>query len=302
MTQEAQTNQAAEFDLDLFDDVPPDQFGPALPVYPSFQWVNGSQRQRALNDLSYTGGWLLPEEQAPTEDFPLPKWEFVTDSGAIIPGYAASSLKVAVIAYRRCWTVGAREAFQRFPWDHFDAAREYAQELGERHPRGRVHALVAIQGLEAYGPFVLNLAGMAARAFTEAVQAIGKILKVPATRLIRASRGQKHPGVPLRSFWATIGYKRAADGSPVFEKVGKEGASNFITPPSAWDLPAKPIKRWEELQPFFVGKPNLDLFSAWYEEAADWLTAWDAKNERPTEPRNGEVVEPGEEGEIDIPF
>ncbi|MBI1986958.1 MAG: hypothetical protein HYS70_01245, partial [Nitrospinae bacterium] len=51
---------------------------------------------------------------------------------------------------------------------------------------------------------------MASKAFlAEVIQAVGKTLKDPASRIVRAARGPKHPGVPLRSFWVTIGYKKA---------------------------------------------------------------------------------------------
>lgn len=118
MAHETPIDKTAEFDLDMFDEVPPDQFGPTLPLYPAWQWTNGSQRQKAVGGIAFTGGWFLPEGHAP-EGLKMNPWTFVTENGTEVPGFSADTLQVAVIAYRRCWQVGSRDSFQRFPWEAF---------------------------------------------------------------------------------------------------------------------------------------------------------------------------------------
>jgi hypothetical protein len=64
-----------------------------------------------------------------------------------------------------------------------------------------------------------------------------------------------------------VGSKRNADGSPVFEKVGKE-ATVLITPPALIGVSEKPDQA--ELGKLFVGEANLKHFNELWSEAQAW--------------------------------
>ncbi len=259
-------------------------------VHPTIQWVNGSKKQKArgADDIAYTGGWFISEDQGIDEAPPgFTPYVFTTDKGDEIPGYAARTLSVIVIRDRKCWIVDPMSPSPvRFSSREYDEAVDYATSLSKADagPRGRLHVLIcfpeAPQDL-----YVLSLGGTVVSDFRGSRNSQGvldsfrdKIVK-RATRMShqrsRSGQGGKPTDFPTCAFLLTnVGAAVDDKGAPVFEVRGKGTATSSVTPPKWLDAPVGNAST-ELINKLFVRDVELrTMVQHAFNENEAWATAW----------------------------
>lgn len=228
-------------------------------AYPFIQWVNGSPQNKKAGDISYTGGWFMPDDQAP-DDVPEPwqKFERVLGGGNELPGYAAGSVSVAVIRYRRQWVYEQNGEFVNVPWNQFQRGMNM---------RGHMQILVAVAGLP--GNYVLTVKGMSSKAFTDAFKKFTTNVLGPANAAVKSSEKRW----PQYAFWLTLSAPLDEQGLPKFVKVGSGSATSQITPTQG-DAPEAAATQ-KHLESIYVGGEMLKSLGYAWQEASEWAAAWD---------------------------
>lgn len=263
--------------LDAVDDA--DQATVELegPTYPVIQWVNGDKRMKNAGGVPYTGGWFLNGEAIDAEE--LPGWEageLIHSDGESTEGFFARDLTFAIVRRRRSWRLRVDNKEHIFAWDKYDEAREFGAPFNET-PYGRLHVLVAVQGLEEMGPFMLTMRGSISKMFSPSrkedtiYNQINRLLLRPANALAR-KRGKENVW-PMYAFWVTVGPKRDDKGAPVYDTVGREGQQSTVTFPSLLGLHDKMTPA--EIGGRFIGKANLEAFAQFWLDAEEWQAAFD---------------------------
>lgn len=260
-------------------------------VHPTIQWINGSKKQKArgTDDIAYTGGWFISEDQGVDEAPPgFKPYVFTTDKGDEIPGYAARTLeKVVVIRDRKCWIVDPMSPTPvRFSSREYDEAVEYATSLSkpDAGPRGRLHVLIAFPSAPQ-DLFVLSLGGTVVSDFRGSRNSEGvldgfrnKIVK-RATRMShqrsRSGQGGKPTDFPTCAFFLTnVGAAVDDKGAPVFETRGKGTATSTVTPPKWLDAPNGNASV-DLINKLFVRDSDLrNMVQHAFNENESWSTAW----------------------------
>ena len=269
--------------LDEVDNVDQSTVDTEGPQYPFAQWVHGDKRLKAIGGVPYTGGWFMNDSQGITAE-DLTDWtagELNHEQGEATPGFFARDLTVAVIRSRRCWRVRDGDQTRLFAWEEYERAQQAA--AGKSGLSGRLQVLTAIQGLEHLGSIVLTMGGSVSRAFApgksgdSVMNVFARTIITPANTLVRkrAPKGVKPKAWPYRAFWLTVGPGRDAQGAPIYTTVGEGSATSTVSLPVALGLADKLSDA--ELGTRFVGRDNLDQFSAWYAEAEEWAHLWDAE-------------------------
>lgn len=229
--------------------------------YPFIQYVNGLPQNKKAADISYTGGWFLPHDQAPDE---MPaSWhvfEKTLSSGDTVPGYAIRHLTVAVIRWRQRWVYqDINGQFVTVPWNAYRR---------DKNMRGHRQVLVGVRGLP--GIYILTMKGMASVSFKNCFQRFNQNILGPANALV-AKTGRKWPQY---SFWLTLFPEENNDGEPVFTTVGSGNAVRKVTL-MACDVPENAATR-DHLNSIYVGGELLKEFAFAYREAEEWAKAWDS--------------------------
>ena len=232
-------------------------------AYPFIQWVNGSPQNKKAADISYTGGWFMPEDQAP-ENVPEPwqKFERVLGNGEGLPGYAAQAVSVAVIRYRRQWVYEQNGEFVNVPWNQFQRGMDM---------RGHMQILVAVAGLP--GSYVLTMKGMSSKAFADAFKRFTTNVLGPANAAVKG-KADSDRRWPQYAFWLTLSAPLDEQGLPKFVKVGSGSATSQITPMQG-DAPETAATQ-KHLESIYVGGEMLKSLAYAYQEAGEWATAWDS--------------------------
>jgi hypothetical protein len=266
--------------------------------YPWIQWVHGSPQMKALGGVPYTGGWFLPAEGVGLDDdATLEGWTRGTlthPSGDETSGWFARDITIACIRSRRAWQVRSGDRTELYPWNQYDEAKAMGS------PSGKLQVLAIVRGLDEPRPVVLTMRGTVSRAFSVSRQgesvlnAFTRMVMTPANDMVRKS-GRKGR-YPYRAFWLTVGPRRNADGTPIFETVGDGAASSKVTLPTALGLREK--MSGQELGALFVGKETLDEATAMWRDAEEWANAWDARVEPLDVAGNGEEATYASEEEI----
>lgn len=276
----SEENQSMDFDaendfLGASISVEDQAFGPQFPI---IQWVNGSPRAKALglDHISYTGGFFISADQGVSSELLLKagfsETEITTNKGDVIKGYAARSLEISPIRFRRCWQVQAEAGGQRaarFAWDDYDSA------IAEGKARGVCHLLVHVHGIDKE-VFAVSFRGTTARDVLGQGKDRGLIPtyanKIPgrATRIAKAA--SKKNVYPLCAFKLTIAAESSADGLPVFTEVGSKEKNN-VTRPVWLDEPDSEVTA-PDLRRLFVGNALFAELQDVHRSADAWVDAW----------------------------
>lgn len=276
------TNKRNDFDfteaVDLVDQETVEVGGAS---YPPIQWVNGKPSNKKAGDISYTGGWFIASENAPGA---MPDgWEpceLVHDMGDTTEGFAIRDITVALVRTRARWFYTGSDGSRAYvPWDQFERG------MGMR---GHRQVLVCVKGLEDT-PMMLTMKGMASATFDEAVRLFVRNVISPANALVRPKRW------PHRAFWITLGPQRDGQGNPVFTVVGRGEQTQKITLMTS-DAPPKPLDK-QGLQQRFVGRDLLARLQEWWEEADEWVHAWDQAGKEGEEEEHDTAAENGHSDE-----
>ncbi len=249
------------------------------PAYPVIQWVNGSPANRPLDDISFTGGWFMSNEncelQGPEDPFSI--WAMMHRTGEQTLGYGAEGLHFSVLQTRNRWEV-YEESGQRkvFAWNGYDTAKQYGR------PSGRLHMLVVVKGLEKYGPHIVTLRGMTGAAITKRNgilhQYADKVLKAANMASLEHSKanGTEAKRWPRRLFWMPLSSQRKQGSweEPVFSTVGQGQNTSQITYPALVGVP----QSFEEvdLNKYFVGADLMDSLTDLQTETEAWSHEWDS--------------------------
>lgn len=247
-------------------------------MYPVVQWVNGQPSAKQVGGVSYTGGWFMSAENAPKHGDEAPeKWaeyELVHRDGSSTDGFATEGLQVAVIAMRQRWEVYGSGQRQVFPWSQYEKAKGYG------NPRGRLHMLCGIRGMEHQGQFLITMSGMTAASVTKRG---GVLQRFDSTVVYEANlqlhrhameSGDTPQRAPRWLFWMPICSQRKAGDFkvPVFSTVGKGQNTSQVTYPTLFGIPED--HESVDLGKLFVGNDNKELFTEWAVSAAAWVEEW----------------------------
>lgn len=263
-------------------------------LYPIVQWQNGSPSMamldNAIGNINYTGGFFYDDQSSSIALQGFESVEKATLSGDSINGFGARTLQGQIIGYRRCWEVDAEDGsnlVQRYAYEDYELAKDNGK------PRQRVNILFLPTGAE--DAIVITMRGMVAAKFMSGVRGkegpysqVGTKLCNNATQLRRRkNNGRRVAPTPLAFFTVTLGSKtEMSDGKkpteiPVFVEVGSE-KKNKITPIFWTDEPDDDALKTENLRntinSYFAGKDRYDLAQRLWQEAQEWMEAWDAEN------------------------
>jgi len=247
--------------LETIDQTTVETFGP---TYPYCQWVHGDAKlkQLGVNSVAYAGGWFIPRNMAVSAPQGWTAMTLEHRNNTSTDGYGCRDIEVAVLASRFRWLANVKGQMLRFPWKQYDQA---LQASDMHKATGHTQVAVVIRGMEDSGVYVLTMRGMTGKAWKDITIQFSERVVRTANELAR-SKGKKGR-FPFRAFWLKVGSKRNADGSPIFEKVGKE-ATVLITPPTLIGVSEKPDHA--ELGRLFVGEANLRRFNELWTEAQSW--------------------------------
>lgn len=176
------------------------------------------------------------------------------------PGYSASTLRLAFIAWRQQWYSQAEDGPKLWLPDYQPGAKK------------QVEYIVFAEGVDE--PMILTLAK-----FTKA-KPIQDIVKAYRDGLLRQASRIAGRGLPLWSFWLPIGGKQNA-GKPVYEEVQRGGAGTgaYVTYPVA-TLPA------DAMDTLFVGADVLQRGA----DVARQYARWTQERRLPQNVIEGEVL------------
>lgn len=245
------------------------------PQYPMVQWHYGDSKAKKIGGMDYQGGWFIKADQLDEATLLAAGWQktsWTHDNGGEEEGFWRREIKVSVIAQRKRWEVISDAARQYYAWGKYDDAKAAGKASG------RTHVLCLIQGLEACGPCVLTLKGMAAVFFEGNRQNSGALTRFAQTVITAANKASELAGSkarwPYRAFWLTVGAERNNQDEPLFTEVGKDKATTRVVKPVALGLPAK--AELVNLGDFYVGKQLLVTVNELWSANQDWSHAWDA--------------------------
>ena len=259
-----------DFDYDLVDER---TIETTLPTYPSAQWLNGQTALKALGGVAYTGGIVIPRRSLAAErDADVPGFTPTTltfRSGKDEPALTAMTATVAVLRTRFCWKYGQNGHPLYVP------RSGYVANVGMK---GRLQVLVVFQGDAR--PFAITFSAKASQFFENLLKGFDQQVVGAAHKL--SPSGQR---LPRFAFWLTLTAGKHQKANADYESI--------ITPPTL-TLPAD-ITR-ETLRTWYVGRENLERFTALYHAAEAWAKAWNGGTASPLP-----ADEPGEE-ETETPF
>lgn len=277
-----QNDAVMEFDPSIVDEIDQSSVERNEAEYPTIQWHRGDPKMKKYGGMDYQGGWFIAESQAPfiaesqaPADLTAFGWQKVTwthDNGDETDGYYIRELTISVIRDRQRWEVFENNTRSIFAWKDYDSAKAVGRASG------RSHTLVLIKGMEALGPFVLTLRGLAGVYFFNRKNSPKSALGTFDSIVVRAGndavkRSGRKGLMPRRAFWLTVGASRNADGSPLFIEVGSGKDTSTMVVPQALGLPDKAEQ--VNVAEYFVGRDLLNQASQLWNEANDWAKAWD---------------------------
>lgn len=264
-----------DFDPSVVNDVDQGSVERTESEYPTIQWHRGEPKAKKYGGMDYQGGFFVAESQAPA-DLTEYGWEKVTwthDSGDETEGYYRREVTVAVVRDRQRWEVFENNQRSIYAWNDYDTAKAAGRASG------RSHTLVVIKGMEALGPFIITLRGMAGVYFYNRKNAPKCVLGMFDSVVMKAANDKvKNSGIkgrlmPRRAFWLTLGASRDDKGAPVFIEVGSGNDKSYMVVPQAIGLPEKAEQ--VNLKEYYVGPDMLAQLSQLWADATDWAKAWD---------------------------
>lgn len=211
--------------------------------YPRMQWIHGSKQ---LQGFMKAGGFFLAADQYPNfagEGFS--KTILVTREGDEIPGYAASTAKLAVIRVKHQWV---------------------KSEEGRNVPL--CHALVAVKGCD-------DLVCLSLKGPTKALEFQKAFNQHISQNVALANRTRPAgaPGLEPFALWFEV---RAGDYFKAEAKSGKDSSS--VTPPELV-VPEKFDR--DHVVTLWVGGENYKQFAAFWRDTKVWQNQpiWEQRQE-----------------------
>lgn len=259
----------------------------ALPfVAPAFNWHRGDQSHAkdTGSGVQHFGGWVTDAPELLDSGLSS-AWlgnEWCTASnGTAYEVYASRILHVALIGKRERWS---------------------PDQPGGK-PRSNVHALAVAATFDAqaktyttWSPVVLRCKGLAGKSFNDAIS--------DWKRKTSAFRALMDKDYPAWVFYCTLGTFGTEFKS---QSVGQGNTKSFITPISLY-MPEGDKFTAQWLQGRFVGDEVADHMLSLYDQAQDWLHAWNNEpdesqpaQQRPAQPAQQRPAQPPASSE-EFPF
>lgn len=289
-----------DFDADAVNEIDQDGAVQSGPSFPLIQWNYGDPKMKRAGGMDYFGGFFIRNnpnlDGAALEAAGWEKVVWTRNASDEDEGYWKRQTRLAVLGYRHRWEVNVKDDPRKlFAWNQYKEAKATCEP---KSPSSRLHALVIVEGLEMFGPFILTLKGSAALAFEGNRTTPGAIPRFIQTVITAANKkskaatqaynetgaaeaaAKKLPFTPrkekvwaLLAFWLPLGARQDEKGQPIFIEVGKD-EKTYICTPEAYGLPDKP--EGVNLNQYYVGKDMQNHLTQLQQDNADWLHAWDA--------------------------
>lgn len=299
------------FDIGLLGGTDQSLVDSTAPMYPVIQWVNGKAPNKSVGGVLYKGGWFMSGENAPFKDGDiLGNWaemELVHRDGSSTQGYGVEGIKIAILGMRQRWEVYEENGNRRvFPWSQYDQAKAIGW------PRGRLHMLAMVSGLEEHGPFLITMSGKTAQKMTDRG---GVLQSFDATVIYEANmqlhrhameNGSEPQRAPRFIFWLPVCSERKSGKptEPVFTTVGKAPNTSQVTYPALFGVPEDHVD--VDLSSYFVGPENKEDFQSKAIEAKPWVEEWNSLEPGSTAAEadgySKETPKTGDTGNDDIDF
>lgn len=252
---------------------PTDEFetgGKRFAPYLGFR--KGSPQMKGGSDIAYRGGFYIAYDSAPKdaegnmvdlEDYGWEDTSFINGEDEEIQCFYRHDVRVAPITMR--------SGIHVYDYGVLPRSTKWADAQKFGSPSGIINVLVAIEGLEEFGPYILSLRGHTQMAFQGAASYKGVgVQQAFRNTIVKEANSVTKSSNPYYQFWMRLRASTDKKGAPLFYTAGKPPKSTKVVVPELFGM-AEDIKNDD----YYVGPDNAVAFKEIRESAAEWIREWD---------------------------